>query len=309
MPSHELIDFVNSATRQMEESYIKIQKRAREDPGTAGDQGEEDWAKLLRGWLPPTFQIVTKGRILSEKGIASPQIDILILQPEYPKNFLSEKLYFAGGVIAAFECKVTLKAKHIEEFFKNSIEIKKHISEEKGTLQKELQTNIIYGLLAHSHYWKNPNSDPIESLKRKIEFEEGSQIKHPIYSPDIICVADLACFSATKIIHLDSLYNSQAEISVSQLKLVISAGYMEYSKRKTNQKVGFTPIGSLISLLFFKLSYNYPSLRTLSSYFESVLLSVSSEGTLKDWDLTTLSLDLRKKIELEKFKYAFLEIK
>jgi hypothetical protein len=35
----------------MAEEYDRIQKRATEDPGTAGDQGEENWATLLRNWL------------------------------------------------------------------------------------------------------------------------------------------------------------------------------------------------------------------------------------------------------------------
>ena len=148
MQSNDLIDFMNSATRQMAEEYDRIQKRATEDPGTAGDQGEENWATLLRNWLPPTFQIVTKGRILTYEGVASPQVDVLVLQPEYPKHLLDKKLFLAGGVLAAFECKVTLKAKHIEDFIKNSIEIKSHIPTGQGTPYKELQTPIIYGLLA-----------------------------------------------------------------------------------------------------------------------------------------------------------------
>src|SRR5699024_11024499 len=128
MKSNDLIDFMNSATQEIENEYIRIQKRATEDPGTAGDQGEENWATLLRNWLPSTFPIVTKGRILSEKGIASPQVDIIVLQPEYPKHLLDKKLYLAGGVLAAFECKVTLKANHIAEFIGNAVEIREHIS-------------------------------------------------------------------------------------------------------------------------------------------------------------------------------------
>ena len=134
---------MNSATREIGAEYNRILKRAIEDPGTAGDQGEENWATLLRNWLPSTLKIVTKGRILSHEGIASPQVDVLILQPEYPNYLLDKKLFLAGGVFAAFECKITLESEHIEKFIKNSIEIKSHAEKRKGTPYKELQSPII----------------------------------------------------------------------------------------------------------------------------------------------------------------------
>ena len=84
-------------------------------PSTAGDQGEENWATLLRKWLPNYFHIVTKGRILTDSGYASPQVDILVLYPSYPKILLDKKLYLSGGVAAAFECKTTLKAADIKK--------------------------------------------------------------------------------------------------------------------------------------------------------------------------------------------------
>ena len=71
MDKHELHDFVVSSQKQIADEYVRIQKRAKEDPGTAGDQGEENWATLLRHWLPSYFHVVTKGRILAENGFAS----------------------------------------------------------------------------------------------------------------------------------------------------------------------------------------------------------------------------------------------
>jgi hypothetical protein len=120
---HEFLDFMHDATEEMTREYNRIQKRAKEDSGTAGDQGEENWATLLRGWLPPMYHIVTKGRILSSEGIASPQVDILVLYPTYPKRLLenNQKLYLAAGVAAAFECKITLKKEHIFSATKNAI--------------------------------------------------------------------------------------------------------------------------------------------------------------------------------------------
>ena len=65
MNNHDIHDFFNSSQQVIAREYARIRKRANEDPGTAGDQGEENWATLLRGWLPPYFHVVTKGRILT----------------------------------------------------------------------------------------------------------------------------------------------------------------------------------------------------------------------------------------------------
>ncbi len=112
---HDLHDFMSSVTKEMADDYNRIQKRVKEAPGTSGAQGEENWAALLRDWLPPIYQVVTKGRILSHTGIPSPQVDILVLKPTYPKKLIEKKIYIAGGVAAAFECKTTLKKQHIDK--------------------------------------------------------------------------------------------------------------------------------------------------------------------------------------------------
>ena len=108
--THDLHDFMSQISNEMSAEYDRIQKRASEDPGTAGDQGEENWAELLRDWLPRNYEVVTKGRIISQDGKTSPQIDVLVLNGAYPRKLLGKKLYLAAGVAAAFECKTTLKA-------------------------------------------------------------------------------------------------------------------------------------------------------------------------------------------------------
>ena len=86
-----LFEFIRRASQSMQDDYNTIQNWAKEDPGSAGDQGEENWATLLRQWLPSTFHIVTKGRIIGYDGTMSPQIDIVILKPEYPKGLYDSR--------------------------------------------------------------------------------------------------------------------------------------------------------------------------------------------------------------------------
>ncbi len=162
--AHDIHDFVRSSQRTIEEEYARIQKRAKEDPGTAGDQGEENWASLLRLWLPSYFHVVTKGRILTDSGYTSPQVDVLVLMPSYPRVLLDKKLYLAGGVAAAFECKITLKAEHVRAAVETSVSLRKALPKREGNPYKELNSSIIYGLLAHSQIWMGHTSSPVENV-------------------------------------------------------------------------------------------------------------------------------------------------
>ena len=57
---HELRQFLEQVSNEMAAEYRRIYGRAAEDPGTAGDEGEENWAKLLREWLPASLHVEAK---------------------------------------------------------------------------------------------------------------------------------------------------------------------------------------------------------------------------------------------------------
>ncbi|MCE2404783.1 MAG: hypothetical protein J4F43_06470 [Dehalococcoidia bacterium] len=95
----DLVEFFRQNSFEMMADYERIQSRSREDPGTAGDQGEENWAELLRDWLSPVHQIVTKGRILGATGIASHQIDVIVLKDAYPKRLVSGEVGVEGHLV------------------------------------------------------------------------------------------------------------------------------------------------------------------------------------------------------------------
>jgi hypothetical protein len=81
---HALSTFLQQDLDELASEYGRIYARTIEDPGTAGDEGEENWADLLRAWLPDAYKVVTKGRIIGVAGEASQQIDVLVLRPAYP---------------------------------------------------------------------------------------------------------------------------------------------------------------------------------------------------------------------------------
>lgn len=140
-----------------------------------------------------------KGRIISQKGEASPQIDILVLKNHYPKKLLNKKLYLAAGVAAVFECKTTLKSSHIEEAVRTCANLKSFYQPRFGTPYKELRSPIIYGLLAHSHFWKGNQSTPEENIKKKLIESDCTHVYHPRMQIDILCVSDLAAWTLSNM--------------------------------------------------------------------------------------------------------------
>lgn len=285
MKTNDLLDFINKTTQEMASEYSRIQKRAIEDPGTAGDQGEENWASLFRDWLPQSYHIVTKGRILSKDGVASPQVDVIILHPHYPKKLLDKKLYLAGGVSAAFECKITLRAGHINKFFENASLIRKHLSERIGTPFRELQSSIIYGLLAHSHCWKKKKSTPIENIENSIRKNDSAIIKHPREMPDILCVADLATWTSSKMPLVPDKDTGGSTMTV----------YMN-DLRTQNGPNKTTPIGTLLTQILRKLAWEDPALRELADYFFQSGVGGLGKGEARNWGRSILSKETIKGI-------------
>ena len=183
------------------------QKRAIEDPGTAGDRGEESWAEFIRGWVPERHAVVTKGRILFSNDEMSQQMDLLILNADYPKRLRNKRVFLASGVLAAFECKLTLRASHVKEAFERSENLKKLEIPQEGKLRRELCHRILYGLLAHSSEWKSKKRG--ERGERLLTALDCGLFKasHPRDLPEVICVADTATARLSKYMSLRRLHH------------------------------------------------------------------------------------------------------
>ncbi len=293
--SNDLIDFMRAITQDMAHEYDRIQKRAAEDPGTAGDQGEENWANLLRGWLPPTYQIVTKGRILSHEGTAGPQVDVLVLSPVYPNHLLDKKLYLAGGVAAAFECKVTLKSDHIRKAIENSVEIRRLLPARAGSPYRELHSSIVYGLLAHSHVWKNKGSKPLENIEDHLIEADNQIVEHPRETLDLLCVADLATWVSARDPYVppEFLKNWSKSLGVAATAYTRHAGLPQDTSSE-----GFTPIGTMVSRLLYKLAWEDTSTRRLAEYFSMANLTGSGVGKLRPWDAEMYSQEVKRRLLL-----------
>ena len=283
---HDLHDFMQQISSEMSAEYHRIQQRATEDPGTAGDQGEENWAELLRGWIPSSYEVVTKGRIISEDGRTSPQIDILVLKDIYPPKLLSKKLYLAAGVAAAFECKITLKASHIAEATKTCAAIKNLYPTRSGTPYRELHAPIFYGLLAHSHSWKGDKSTPESNIALSLLASDLAHVSHPRQSLDVVCVADLGTWTSAKITFLGP----------QQVGSAIS-NHLNHILSYNDQNEHFTPIGAFIAHLIRRLAWENFGLRDIADYYRLAKLDGAGEGSGRHWPSSIYSDEIRSRVE------------
>lgn len=297
--THDLYDFMKQISVEMASEYERIQKRATEDPGTAGDQGEENWAALLRDWLPSNYEVVTKGRIISQEGVTNPQIDVLVLKGSYPKKLLHKKLYLAAGVAAAFECKTTLKAHHITEAVENCYKIKELYPKRNGTPYKELRSPIVYGVLAHSHSWKGENSTPEENITEKLITEDSNHVDHPRKQLDLLCVADLATWSSsvTTFTGPSQFSDWSALANIYGPNGAATTAYVAHSKGGESQVDHFTPIGVLISYLSQKMAQEDTSFRNLADYYRMTNITGSGSSLMRRWPTDIYSNEIRPRIE------------
>lgn len=304
MAENDLLKFMRQVSSGLTDEYERIRMRSLEDPGTAGDQGEENWAVLLREWLPATYHVVTKGRILGHDGRASPQVDVLVLSPAYPKYLLSKKLYLAAGVLAAFECKITLEAAHITDAIETAIAIRDLLPARVGTPYKELFSPIAFGLLAHSHSWKGEKSTPIENIENKLVSEDSRLVQHPRQMLDVLCVADLACWSTgrTTFIGPQQVPNWALMAPIYGPQGSATSAYMQHSETlgepsaDNDGATSLTPIGALLTALLGRFAWEDYALRDLSRYFLQANVGGGGQGQQRLWSASIYSDKIRDRV-------------
>jgi hypothetical protein len=274
--SHDLARLVQQATRELADEYQRIRARTKEDPGTAGDAGEEDWAELLRRWLPASLHVLTKGRIISPGGQASPQVDVLVLSASYPRGLLNKKLYLAAGVLAAFECKNTLRIEHIRKAMQVSAAI--------GSLarqHKPVRHHIFYGLLAHSYEIRAKGKKPEEVINEALTRFDKEEVRDPRDCLDFICVADLGTWATLK---------GSIQLPDEEGSALVTAymGPLEERMRALPAKEGINhnpdPIGRLLTGLLQGLGKRDQEIAAIADYFHQVGLFGIGKGSFRRWN-------------------------
>ncbi len=287
-PPNDLKAFLDATAKDIAEEYERVRTRTAEDPGTAGDQGEENWAEVLRSWLPSTYHVVTKGRILAADGKASRQVDVIVLQPSYPPRLLTKKMFLAGGVAAAFECKLTLRAQHIGEAVEGAAELRRLFKEQGQTPLRQLQSSLLYGLLAHSHDWKKEESTPADNIERALLDADKTSIGHPCEMLDLLCVADVATWTASKAAYFGPGYTPWSP-DMEKIYGKEGSATTAYIRHEAE------PVAVLVESLCNKLARWDASLRGLARYF-ALAIKGQGKGLMRHWPPSIYTNDVREKI-------------
>lgn len=273
---HDLSVFLKQVHTSMGLDYERIQNYTLHDPGTAGDEGEENWANFLRDWLPSHYSVQTKGNLISSDGRRSPQADIVVLKPGYPIALQKHKTWLADGVAAVFECKNTLTAKDVRTAFEQSAKFKRLVAPYSHTSPfRDLHSPLTFGLLAHSHSWNRPKSEPRRNIENAMH-NAANCIYSPKMVPDILCVSDLALWSNLRSATVDDTDPNNPTLEVATNLF-----------RSCEETV--PPISSLVTLLFARLSYDDPDARVLSKYLVNSKNIRMEPIQVKRWDETSLT--------------------
>jgi hypothetical protein len=285
---HDYFDFMKSIQDGMAQEYVRIQKRTLEDPGTAGDQAEENWATLFRNWLPANYPVVTKGRIINQDGITSPQVDVLILHPSYPMALRDKKIYFAGGVAAAFECKLTLRTTHIKKAIRNAMVIKNMVPSREGSIYDELHQTIVFGLLAHSHEIKSAGFTVASGIAKKLDeytrevlgdlSSHSQELIHPRYLLDLVCIADTTTIVLTERVSIGPTKHESVAESEERIEIFpdsprggVSTCYLLQPETIDNsiELQGYR-LGALIFDITKRLAFEDSSLQSFARYLSGL---------------------------------------
>ncbi|MFD7380045.1 DUF6602 domain-containing protein [Streptomyces mirabilis] len=258
MKTHEVESYVRQATREIQDEYKRLYARAAEDPGTAGDEGEENWADILRRWLPASVHVVTKGRLLCADGSTSRQLDVIVLSDSYPLGLLNKKMYLASEVLAVFECKLTLKKAHVEETVKRAAALKR-------VLHEQHDQDLVYGLVSHSHSWSS-NDVAISKISGQLRESDTQYVQHPNEALDVTCVADL------------DAWISYCMPPVGEGEEEFSSGYMTSAPVPESEQYidcDPPPVGRMISCIYRRLASMDKRFMGIHLYFMRVGLAGS----------------------------------
>jgi len=257
----------------------KIKLDSKADPALAGTQAENDWIKLLEEWLP-TFKFKKNCRISLKNGQDSKEVDIAILKPETPNTVVSGAFIPQEYVVAVFEVKLTLNRSHFQKIITQCSHIKSSLGDETGNLYCELNSQIIYGILAHSCDLKS--NEKVKIIREEFD-KYSTNLESPKLLPDIVLIADSLSCEVTKTV-------SPNNIDVS-LKYSSNAGVFG-NKHPASNFIGF-----FFYCLFFRLKKQGNNIEvSIFEYFE--LPEIISLGFINNvWTLDIFSQVVIKEIE------------
>jgi hypothetical protein len=293
---HELNRFFQEAAVLMRLEYERIHANSKKDPGTAGDESEENWRNFLIGWLPSGCHVVTKGQLINARGELSPQVDVVILHPTYPPQLRSVKKYLTDLVVAAFECKLTLRKGDIEKTVENAKRIQRLFKPRMGSLYKETYSPLTYGLLAHSHDIDSNSRQAAFKIAQTLYELDEKIVEHPREALDFVCVSNLVTIARST---QAAWINKNHERFLTYYSTLMSRQWASDDNVQDSQ-----PLAQMVAALLRRLAREDPGLVRLAQYFRDANVgNATGGGVSRSWNLSMLTPETI--LELTRSNHAY----
>lgn len=288
---HDLKYFFGQTSQVIAAEYTRICQSSREDPGTAGDAGENVWSKIISDWLPESYFVTTKGRLISADGRKSPQLDVVVLKPGYPRMLREKKIYLADGVAAVFECKNTLDRRGLVDAIEKCRVTKQLFAKRTGSPLRELVSPIVCGILAHSHSWNSENDVVVNKIAEICKIAEA-EIEEPRFLLDVLCVANLGAWERAYMLSSPAKPTSDLDehaASPPESDIAITTLFMCAHSLINEMIKEFHPAGALISSITKRFAVFDSQFDVFSDYYRRVGLTGSLSGMGRDWHSSIFS--------------------
>lgn len=297
-PSHRHLEWLRTTAREMSENYEQIFARISTSKGQIQEGGheiEDGWVSFLTNWLPPSYEVAKRRYIIGETSSDDGRFetDIIIFRPSYPKILRKRTQVLAAGVAAAFSVKSTIRTKAIAEAVDDCANLQRCLAPSEGTTRKELIRPFVYGLLANSHDWKGPNSQPVANIGQELYKRDLESARHPRESIDLICVADVGVWNKMTNYTPGMVLPADFFADLPQSEREAAKKELEEPKVGTVHAVTASPddgqnIAVFLTALYSLLAMQDDTMAELARGFGHMGGRTEGGGWKRDWDVTTI---------------------
>ena len=207
-------------------------------------------------------------------------MDVVVLSPYYPQGLITNKIYIAAGVLAAFECKRTLQREHIRKAAKTSADLG-----ELTRSDKRVPHQIIYGILAHSHRIASKQESPVAVIEKALIQADEEEISDPRDCLDFICVPSLGTWSLMRL-----------PMRMESGLPCITTSYMSPAAGYSGLGTQTDALARFLTGLLRRLGHVDRSIALIAEYFDSVGLFGTGAGQVRQWPFEDIPDDLTKPV-------------
>lgn len=271
------IEYDKSSQRQLAEERKKLKATSRCNPDSAGECTEDIFAELVRNLIPDEFKVVTRARIEFDNPGESPQLDLVILKPGGEKRLNNLKSYPLSSVLAAFECKLTLRKRDLEKAALTANAIKCNYANGMASHTSPTQYEIgscrpYFGILALG--WEK--GDDISLVTQFVDVLHESFLGCPVgRQVDCVLVPELSFYS---ICHSKDQFSSGIDMGVYYEPVLrpshakgVGAADVPSAMEKLPQHNPLTGFAYYLARVVHEFSANYDHMVSRYVYYSQTL--------------------------------------